>query len=113
MGNSCTSLCTKRKKITAIEAVIVDENESKNLILNEEKRELDDNNYVYLRRFSKARQEWYCQDRNCMVAHDIQFTSEYFQTKPISETEELKCNVCQKVHKIKWRFIEDRGIIIG
>ena len=110
MGNCCT----KRKKTATIEAVLVDDkNETGNLILNEEKRNTEEIDYIFLRRFSKIRQEWYCQDRNCMVAHDIQFSTAYYKTTPISETEVLHCSVCQKPHKIKWKFIEDKGIVIG
>lgn len=106
MGSSCTTLCAKRKRTAAIEAVLVDDK-------NEETRDTGEISNIYLRRFSKIKQEWYCQDRSCMVAHDIHFSANYYKITPISETEDLKCSVCKKNHKIKWKFIEEKGIVIG
>ena len=110
MGNSCM-----KRKTTTIQAILVEDNknETRNFILSEEKKNVKEIDYVYLRRFSYLKQKWYCQDRNCMIEHDIQFSADYFTTTPISETEELKCSICQKPHKIKWKFIEDKGIVIG
>ena len=109
MGNK---FCKCKKNTLPIQATLVEENLNFTSNNDLEKSE-PEIGFVSLRRYSKLSQDWYCQDRNCLVSNKISFTDHYFQTTPIKDTQELICNVCQKRHKIKWRYIEENGIVIG
>ena len=101
--------CGKSSKTSAVEAILVDNNEED----TEDFEHVDEISKVYLRRFCKVNQDWYCQNLNYMVAHSIKFSDDYYKTTPIWKTEDLVCSVCQKVHKIEWKFYKENGIITG
>lgn len=112
------SCCCKQKNNAAIEAILVpDDLEQKKLMETDIEAEQEAEQeaeiaFVSLRRFSKTRQEWICQDKNCLISHDIHFTTEYFKTVKAEDTEDLYCSVCNKQHKIKWNYYTDPNGIV-